>query len=349
MVLMTSGSTGPPKGVLCPHSQMLWWGTCVGQALELSPDDTLLTSLPLHHTNALGALMQAWLAGAHIAVADRFSSRSYWEQVATAGASVGYLLGGMASRVLDQTPPTNHRLRRVLAPGITSREHDILRDRFGVTALEGFGSTETNYAIGTALSDVRPGWMGKARPGFDVKLQSTDEISSTRHDGIVGELLLKTHLPGAFSNGYLGQTPDAPGLWRRTGDLVVEENGWYRFVGRRHDIIRVKGENVRAQDVETILNMHNSVRTSAVYTLGNAEQEIAAAVVPSSTELDLTNLVNHVRNQLPRWAVPRYLTVVEELPETETGKVDKPALMRRGIVPETVDLAPTHPTHRGAT
>src|SRR5204863_9284589 len=77
-ILYTSGTTGPSKGVMCPHAQFYWWGVNVGAWLDVRPDDTLYTCLPLFHTNALNAFVQALLHGARFAVGPRFPASRLW-------------------------------------------------------------------------------------------------------------------------------------------------------------------------------------------------------------------------------------------------------------------------------
>ncbi|MDH6626194.1 crotonobetaine/carnitine-CoA ligase [Streptomyces sp. LBL] len=342
-VLFTSGTTGTSRGVRCPHAQSVWWGRNVADALHLTADDVLHTCLPLFHTNALNALAQAMTVGATYVLAPRFSATRYWTQVADAGATVVYLLGAMAPMLLAQPPGLHERAHRVrcgLSPATPGPAWQPFHERFGVTLVDGFGSTETNLVIGSTPEEQRPGYIGTVRDGFSARV--VDECLAPVPDGTAGELLVHSHQAFAFSTGYLGDAENLPpASWRRTGDRVVREpDGWFLFVDRLKDVIRRRGENISSQEVESVLRAHPAVADAAAFPVPSelAEDEVMVAVLPSSERgLDPRELVRHCERELPAFAVPRYIETVAELPLTETGKVRKAVLRERGITATTWD------------
>ena len=342
-VLFTSGTTGTSRGVRCPHAQSVWWGRNVADALRLTADDVLHTCLPLFHTNALNALAQAMTVGATYVLAPRFSATRYWTQAADAGATVVYLLGAMAPMLLAQPPGPRERAHRVrcgLSPATPGPAWQPFRERFGVTLVDGFGSTETNLVIGSTPEEQRPGYMGTVRDGFGARV--VDECLDPVPDGAAGELLVRTHQRFAFSTGYLGDAEELPPeSWRRTGDRVIREtDGWFRFVDRIKDVIRRRGENVSSQEVESVLRAHPAVADAVAFPVPSelAEDEVMVAVLPGPGRvLDPWDLVRHCERELPAFAVPRYIDTVAELPLTATGKVRKAVLRTRGITATTWD------------
>ncbi|XVQ09811.1 AMP-binding protein [Spirillospora sp. CA-255316] len=339
-VLFTSGTTGLSRGVRCPHAQFGWWGRNVADSLQLTCDDVLYTCLPLFHTNALNAVAQAMVTGAAYTLGPRFSASRYWTRVADAGATVLYLLGAMVPMLTARPPGPQdraHRARRALAPAAPEHLWEPFRERFGVTLVDGFGSTETNLVIGTGVDDARPGSMGVVRDGFSARV--VDERLSPVPDGTPGELLVRSHLPLAFSTGYLGEPAEPPDSWRRTGDRVVRDpEGRYRFVDRIKDVIRRRGENISSHEVEAAVRTHPSVAEAAAFPVPSdlAEDEVMVAVlVRPGREFDPADLVRHCERELPPFAVPRYVEAVADLPLTETGKVRKVALRERGVTPAT--------------
>ncbi|WP_413805132.1 AMP-binding protein [Streptomyces sp. OE57] len=341
-VLFTSGTTGTSRGVRCPHAQFVWWGRNVSDALRLTADDVLHTCLPLFHTNALNALAQAMTVGASITLASRFSASRYWTEAAEAGATVVYLLGAMVPMLLAQPPGPHdraHRAVRGLSPATPAHAWGPFRERFGVTLLDGFGSTETNLVIGTTPEEQRPGYMGTLREGFDARV--VDELLSPVPDGTPGELVVRSHRPYAFATGYLGELAEPVDAWRHTGDRVVREpDGWFRFVDRIKDVIRRRGENISSCEVETVVRGHPEVADAAVFPVPSelAEDEVMVAVVPrAGGTLDLADVIRHCERELPPFAIPRYVDILGELPLTETGKVRKAALRKRGVTETTWD------------
>ncbi|MFI6463364.1 AMP-binding protein [Streptomyces sp. NPDC050528] len=347
-VLFTSGTTGVARGVRCPHAQTVWWGRNVSDSLRLTSDDVLYTCLPLFHTNALNTLAHAMAVGASCVIGERFSATRYWERVAEAGATVVYLLGAMVPMLLAQPPSAGdraHRAWRGLSPATPGSAWEPFRERFGVTLVDGFGSTETNLVIGSTPEEQRPGYVGTVRDGFCARV--VDERLDPVADGVAGELVVRSAHEFAFCTGYLGEPEPGPTAWRRTGDRVVREaDGWFRFVDRIKDVIRRRGENISSQEVEAAVRSHPAVADAAAFPVPSelAEDEVMVAVVSRPGQvLDPLDLVRHCGDELPAFAVPRYIDTVRELPLTETGKVRKGVLRERGVTPTTWDRS-TSPT-----
>ncbi|CAM5620365.1 ATP-dependent acyl-CoA ligase OS=Streptomyces alboniger OX=132473 GN=CP975_33675 PE=4 SV=1 [Streptomyces alboniger] len=341
-ILFTSGTTGPSRGVRCPHAQFAWWGRNVAGSLRLTADDTLYTCLPLFHTNALNTLAQAMTVGAATVVDRRFSASRHWARAAETGATCVYVLGAMVPMLLAQPPGPGdraHRAWRGLGPGTPGPLWETFRERFGVTLVDGFGSTETNLVIGSVPEDCRPGYMGTVRAGFEARVVDAD--CSQVPDGVPGELVVRTDREHGFATGYLGEPEQPSGAWRRTGDRVVREpDGWFRFVDRVKDRIRRRGENISSYEVETALRAHPDVAEAAAFPVPSdlAEDEVMVAVVPrAGCALDPAEVARHCAGELPAFAVPRFVDVVAELPLTETGKVRKSALRQRGVSGGTWD------------
>ena len=343
-ILFTSGTTGKPKGVMCPHGQFVRWGEVVGAMLKMAPGEIAQTTLPLFHTNALNALMQCLIHGATFYLAPRFSVSQFWPRIVDSGATITYLLGAMVT-MLTAAPATNldraHKLRIALAPGTPPKILEEFERRFGVRLMEAHGMTETNAAIGPLEDEQRIGYMGKVLDGFDAKVIDFD--GNQVPDGEPGQLLLSTSTPHAFASGYWRLPEESAKAmvdgWFYTGDRVVCESGWYRFVDRIKDVIRRRGENISAWEVEQALQSLDSVISAAVVPVPSelGEDEVMAFIIPSGERPDPVLLLDACANLLPHFAVPRFVEFVNELPLTETGKVRKVELRERGVGLETWD------------
>jgi crotonobetaine/carnitine-CoA ligase len=346
VILYTSGTTGAAKGVRCPHAQLYWWGIINSEVLAIGPHDVLFTSLPLFHTNAINSLFQALVAGATYAIEPRFSASRYWRLAEGHGASVTYLVGAMAGMLMaqsDSPADRRHGIRLALAPGTPAPLHTRFRDRFGIRLVDGYGSTETSHIIGRPEDAQRPGWLGRAVDEFDVRV--FDEHDAEAPEGQPGELVVRSRYPFSLAAGYHGM-PDATidswrNLWFHTGDRVLRDSdGWFRFLDRREDTIRRRGENISSTEVEQVLLEHPAVGAVAAYPVASelAEDEVMATVVlrPGSS-VDPLELIVHCEPRLAYFAIPRYLEFAQELPLTENGKVRKQELRARGVTSRTWD------------
>jgi crotonobetaine/carnitine-CoA ligase len=345
-ILYTSGTTGPSKGVICPHAQYYWWGIVTAGMLGVEQNDVLVTPLPLFHSNALNTFFQALLFGAHVVYLPRFSVSGFFGDLATHGATVTYVLGAMVPMLLSREASPQekaHRVRIALAPGVPERFRQEFTARSGIALLDGYGSTETNFVIGAHPSLQRAGMMGSVIDGFEARV--VDDDDNELPDGNSGELMVRAAEPYAFARGYFGmpeKTVEAwRNLWFHTGDRVVREaDGQFRFLDRLKDAIRRRGENISSFEVEQVLISHPQVAAAAVYPVGSelAEDEVMAAILRKpGSDISELDLLRFCEPRLPRFALPRYIEFVEALPQTENGKVQKFKLRERGVQPGTFD------------
>ena len=346
LILYTSGTTGPSKGVCCPHAQYFWWAVNTASLLEIETGDMLCTSLPLFHTNALNTFYQALLTGSTVGYEKRFSASGFYAGLVNSKATVTYLLGAMVPILLSRpvTPEeTAHAARIALAPGVPAQFHEPFTRRTGIRLLDGWGSTETNFAIGTTIEHQQPGLMGPVFDGFGARV--VDDKDRDVADGTAGELLVRTDEPLAFAHEYFHMPEKTAEAWRdgwfHTGDRVVRQaDGAFRFVDRLKDAIRRRGENISSFEVEQVLLSHDAVANAAAFPVRSplAEDEVMAAIIlHPGRALTPAELIAFCTPRLPYFAVPRYLEFVTELPATESGKVQKYKLRERGITEKTWD------------
>jgi len=345
-ILYTSGTTGPSKGVCCPHAQYFWWGLNGIRNLELREGDVLSTCLPLFHTNALGTFHQALLCGATLVAEPRFSASRFWQNLIERKATVTYVLGAMVPILMSKPASPDerhHTVRCALAPGVPANLHRAFADRTGIALIDGYGSTETNFVIGATAGEHRPGSMGTVRDGFAARV--LDPSGDDAKPGEPGELIVRADEKLAFATGYFDmpeKTAEAfRNGWFHTGDRVVcDAEGYFRFVDRLKDSIRRRGENISSFEVEQVLLSHPEVGNAAVFPVPSelAEDEVMAAVVrrPGS-RLTETALCAFCRPLLAAFALPRFIEFVDALPTTESGKVQKYRLSERGVTGRTWD------------
>jgi crotonobetaine/carnitine-CoA ligase len=345
-ILYTSGTTGPSKGVCCPHAQYFWWGINGIRNLEIREGDVLCTTLPLFHSNALGTFYQALLSGATLVAESRFSASRFWQSLVEHHATAAYVLGAMVPILMSRPPSAQergHRVRCGLGPGVPANLHIAFEQRTGIRLIDGYGSTETNFVIGSTTAEQRPGSMGKVCDGYHARVldQDGDEAKA----GEAGELILRADDQLAFATGYFAM-PDKTAEafrdgWFHTGDRVVREaDGSFRFIDRLKDAIRRRGENISSFEVEQVLLSHPDIASAAAFAVPSelAEEEVMAVVVrrPDSAITEGA-LSEFCRPRLARFAIPRFIEFVEALPTTENGKVQKYKLRDRGVTSRTWD------------
>lgn len=345
-ILYTSGTSGPSKGVCCPHAQFYWWGVLVGRQLQVTEEDILYTALPLFHINALSSCFQALVAGASVHYDAKFSVSRYFDRLRETEATVTYLLGAMVPMLMSRArgpEESNHRTRVAMGGGVPPRYHPEFIERTGILLLEAYASTETNLAIGGTYAEQRLGTMGRLQPDFEACVASSDDQPVP--DGEPGELLLRPRTPFSIGTGYF-QMPEKTveawrNLWFHTGDRVVREaDGYFRFLDRAKDAIRRRGENISSYEVEHVLQEHPAVAISAVYAIRSelAEDEIMAALtLKPDAQVSPEELLDFCVPRMPYYSVPRYLRFIDELPRTENGKIRKFVLREQGITPDTWD------------
>lgn len=356
-IFFTSGTTGLSKGVMMPHAHMyLFADECVSLT-RLTEEDTYMSVGPLFHGNSqFLAAYPALIAGSRYVMHERFSASEWTSQIRAARATVTNFVGVMMDFVWQQeTKPddADNQLRCIFAAPTASSIVDGFKTRFGVEAfVEVFGLTETCMPILTPYGAERPaGAAGLLnRDWFDVRLVDSDTDEEVPV-GEVGELVVRARHPWTTCQGYFGM-PDKTAeafrnLWFHTGDgLRRDEDGWYYFVDRLKDAIRRRGENISSYEVEQGLSSHPSIyEVGAIGVPADqeaGEDEVMVFVVPEAgATVTADEVWAHADAQLPAFAVPRYVRIIDALPKTPSEKVRKVELRELGTGADTADRGPT--------
>jgi crotonobetaine/carnitine-CoA ligase len=354
-IFFTSGTTGPSKGVAMPHAQMYFFGEETASLTRLASDDTYMTTTPLFHGNAqFMASYPALIRGARLVLRSRFSASRWVDQIRASEVTVTNLLGVMMDFVWKQEPrldDADNPLRAVFSAPTASSILEGFMARFGIEAfVEVFGLTETSAPILSPYGEARPaGAAGLVMDEwFDVRLVDpvTDEEVPV---GQVGELVVRPRVPFICSMGYFNM-PDRTveawrNLWFHTGDaLRRDEEGWYYFVDRFKDALRRRGENISSYELEQAILGHPHVLECAVFAVPAGfeagEDEVMAAIVVDGAEVSGREIWEWCDERLPSFAVPRFVRFVDELPKTQSQKVQKAVLRTTGVTADTLDRVP---------
>jgi malonyl-CoA/methylmalonyl-CoA synthetase len=338
VVVYTSGTTGPPKGVVLPRRAISSNLDALADAWEWTGDDVLAHALPLFHVHGLilGVLGPLRLGGAvhHL---GRFSSEAMAAE-----------LGGPATMMFG-VPTMYHRLAadaegdpdvaggmsraRLLVSGsaaLPATDHERIAAATGQRVVERYGMTESlmNCAV-RAAGDRRPGTVGPPLDGVEVRLIDDDGATiEVSDDQTVGEILVRG--PNLFLE-YLNR-PDATAEavrdgWFHTGDVAVRApDGYVRIVGRRStDLIKSGGYKIGAGEIENALVEHPGVAEAAVTGEPDPDlgERIVAWVVPAEGRPPEQELIDHVARLLSPHKRPRVVRYLDQLPRNDMGKVMK--------------------------
>ena len=345
-IFFTSGTTGLSKGVAMSHSQLYFFADEGASLVRLTADDVYLSVGPLFHGNAqFLAAYPALIKGCRFVLHEKFSASRWVDWIRDSGATVTNLVGVMSDFLWKQ--PVGPRdgdndLRCVWAVPNPSRIAEEFKARFGIAELvENFGLTEVSMPILTPYGVPRPpGAAGlEVADWFEVRLvdPATDVEVPV---GEVGELVVRPKVPWTICSGYHNMPEKSFDAlrngWFHTGDgLRKDEDGWYYFVDRLKDAIRRRGENISSYEVEQAVLGHPDVAECAVIAVPadgiSAEDEVMAVVVPvEGATIGVEDLWAYCDQRIPGFAVPRFLKVVDRLPVTPSGKLQKAPLREAG-------------------
>lgn len=347
VLLYTSGTTGRSKAAIISHRFALAHGSAVIDGLGLRADDVLYCPYPLFHLDAsVMTIVPALLLRATAAIGERFSLSRYWDEVRALKATVFDFMGATLTMLWKQPrSPADRDHRARLGWGVPLPEWaQEFEARFGCRLVELYGATEIGAMIYTPQDEPRRrGTCGKVIEGWEAKILAADGSEAPPNEP--GELVVRGTAPGLIMDGYFGM-PDATREalregWFHTGDILRRDaDGYFYFVGRRKDMVRRRGDNISAAEVELVIETHPDVLECAVYGVPSelTEEEVMAAVVRRpGAALSATAFWQYCKEKLPRFMIPRYVRFVSALPKTPTDKVEKFRLAKEGPTPDTID------------
>jgi amino acid adenylation domain-containing protein len=357
-IIYTSGSTGRPKGIVHTHASALAYATAAAHTYGLTSTDRFANIAPLHFDQSTFELYCAPLVGAAVLVVPdpilRFPaslSELISREAITVWYSVPYLLGQLSTRgVLDERDLSS--LRWVLFGGeafppgqLAGLMRQLPEARFSNV----YGPAEVNqctvYHLDRPPTDGEPVPIGVAWDAADLRIVDPDDVDAPMPPGQPGVLLVSSptmmdrywerpDLTDAAISTHPG-SDGRPTRWYRTGDLVVEhDDGNIEFLGRIDNQIKLRGHRIELEAIDLVLGDIAEVDAATVVVdrPEDGDDRLVALVVAvsgSADHFDLVELVGRtLRSRLPRYAVPSDVRVVDSLPRTATGKVDRTASLR---------------------
>ena len=363
MLMFTSGTTGLPKAARITNRR--WALAALGTAAgcRLTSNDTVYCALPLHHSTAmLVAVGGALVGGARLALAPRFSTSTFWDDVRRYGATVVFYVGEMCRYLVNAPESAGERENPVRVFAGNGMREDVWRrldTRFQPERIvEFYGSTEGNVILAN-LTGEPVGSVGRPLPG-------TSDLAIVRYDfetgdpirnlegrcarcdagepGLVLGLIVEDDPLGEF-DGYvdardtetkvLRDVFEEGDAWFNTGDLLsCDEAGDWWFADRVGDTFRFKGENVSTELVRGVLASLGPVEWAAVYGLMVEGEEgrtgMAAIKLAPGATFDGSEVYGHLAGNLTPSAMPRWIRVMDEIALTPSFKVKRGPLEAMG-------------------
>ena len=356
--IYTGGTTGLSKGCMLSHNYHEALTRQIGICWERTSDDVVWTPLPLFHFNAITtAVMGPLVFGGRSAIYRRFSVSNFWPEMNRVGATITSTLGTMAYLLAHDVdrpemprsggPEANTSLRLLGAAPMPVEVDDIMKNRFGLTTFSAaYGVTEASL-----ISWQPPGGYNKPNAAgvindeyFDVRIFDDEDNEVPR--GSRGEIVIRPKRPDVMFTGYWGR-PDVTvetsrNWWYHTGDVgIIDDDNFLFFVDRKADYLRRRGENIASFEVESIIMGQGQIADVAVHAVPSPMSEDDLKI--TATLVDGANLTEEELflwcvEQLPYFALPRYIEFRKELPRSPVGRVLKRELRDEGATAASWDL-----------
>lgn len=364
--IYTSGTTGLPKAAIFNHARFMKAYGGFGYTLQLDKNDIIYVTLPLYHATGMVVCWGSALAGySGIALRRKFSASAFWKDVSEFQATAFGYVGELCRYLLD-TPPSsydrNHQLTKMIGNGLRPNIWMEFKQRFGVKqVMEFYASSEGNIGFSNVFNfDNTMGFspMPYAVVKYDevagepVRNKQGNMIRVKHNEAglLIGKITKRTPFDG-YTDASKSQSSILNDVFKKgdryfnTGDLV--KNIGFRhtqFVDRTGDTFRWKGENVSTTEVENIISSLPFVQDAVVYGVEIPDTNGRAgmvAITPLIGEVidnvRLNMILNHLKSNLPHYAIPIFVRIRQNTETTATFKYQKHNLKQEAFNPTKVD------------
>lgn len=342
LIMYTSGTTGHPKGAVLTHGNIFFNDMNVLIETDLRSDEVCFAAAPLFHIAGLnGLVLPVFLKGGRILITAAFRAEAALETIererATSMFGVPAMLDALSQNPAFDTADLSS-LRTLIVGGapVPARILRLFVGR-GIDIQQGYGLTETSPAVLKLAAEDAESKVGSAgKPQFLVDVQVLDLDGEPIKVGGTGEIL--TRGPNVFS-GYWGREQATEQAfshgWFRTGDMAsIDEDGFVFLRDRSKDMFISGGENIYPSEVENALLDVPGVAEAAVIGIPDEKWgEVGAAFLIPAVGHELTSdlVLNALAGRLARYKMPRQINIVDSLPRTATGKLQKHVLREQEI------------------
>jgi oxalate---CoA ligase len=336
LVLHTSGSTGRPKRVPIRHANVGASAQNIQETYALSPTDVTMCVMPLFHVHGLVAsVLSTLLSGGAIVVPAKFSPLSFWRFVRDSGATwysaVPTIHQLLLTRAGGNRPEGAGNLRfiRSCSAALPPEMMEKMEQTFGAPVLEAYGMTEATHQMCSNPQPPSPRKEGSVGPGTGVHVGIMDDAGNHLPQGQRGEVVIKgPNVVKEYENNPEANHASFTGGWFRTGDQgYLDADNYLVLTGRIKELINRGGEKIAPREIDEVLLAHPSVAEAVAFGVPHPTwgEEVAAAVVLRTPEKESVILA-HCKEKLADFKCPKTVYIVEKIPRTATGKIQRGAV-----------------------
>lgn len=336
LVLHTSGTTSRPKRVPLKHRNLTASIANIIPTYQLTADDAALCLMPLFHVHGLlASTLSTFGSGGRVVVPVRFNPLGFWPLLSTYGVTWYSAVPTIHQLVLaragsQRDAAAGHRLRFVrscssaLSPATMRQLEDLLQ----TPVLEAYGMTEASHQM--ASNPLPPGERvpGSVGKGTGVAIGIMDDSGGLVPAGVPGEVVIRgPNVTDGYENNPEANAASFTNGWFRTGDLgTLDDAGYLRLAGRIKELIVRGGEKIAPREIDELLLQYPGVAEAVAFGLPHPVwgEEVAVAVVPRPQgALTESEIVRYLREHVADFKVPKKVFIVESIPRTATGKVQR--------------------------
>ena len=335
LILHTSGSTGRPKRVPLKHKNIAISCRNVANTYQLKPDDVSLCVMPLFHIHGLVAsTLSTFLTGGTVVVPNKFNPMSFWRTVREHGVtwySCVPTIHQLSTARLNEKPEGIEKLRFVrscssaLSPALMERLENVLE----VPVLEAYGMTEASHQMCSNPLPPRARKAASVGPGTGVKVGIMDDQGNLLPSGELGEVVIQgPNVIEGYENNPEANAKSFTNGWFRTGDQgMMDEEGYLHLKARIKELINRGGEKIAPLEIDEVMLCHPCVAEAVAFGMPHPTwgEEVAVAVVLKEPQTEAA-LIEHCKQRLADFKVPKKVLIVDKIPRTATGKIQRRAV-----------------------
>ena len=334
LILHTSGSTGRPKRVPLRHLNIALSARNIVRTYQLSPTDISLCLMPLFHVHGLVAsTLSTLLSGGTVVVPARFNPLSFWRTVRdhkatwySAVPTIHHLILARSANGTKSSDAASLRFIRSCSAPLPVEMAEKLETLAGVPVLEAYGMTEASHQMASNPLPPLARKFGTVGRATGIQIGIMNDAGELVPAGGKGEVVLQgPSVIKAYENNPEANAKSFTNGWFRTGDEgTLDEEGYLRLTGRIKELINRGGEKIAPREIDEVLLTHPAVAEAVCFAIPHPTwgEEVAAAVVLREPAPE-TELIGFCRKHLAEFKCPKKLFVVQSIPRTATGKVQR--------------------------